>query len=80
MSAVQATFQRLALVAARRYARDADSLRPEDDVFVALDIDSVEALEFVTELEREFGVEIPDHELLSIRSLGQLAGAIERAR
>jgi acyl carrier protein len=75
-----ATFERLARVAAARYGRDVASLRPDDDVFVALDIDSVEALEFVSVLELEFGVEIPDHELLSVRSFAQLAQAIERGR
>lgn len=74
------TFERLARFAAARYRRDADSLRPDDDLFASLDIDSVEALELVSALELEFGVEIPDHELLSVRSLGQLAQAIDRGR
>jgi acyl carrier protein len=74
---VEAAFQRLARVAAARYRRDAGALRPEDDIFLALDIDSVEALELVSALELEFGVEIPDHELLSVRTLGQLAAVLE---
>lgn len=73
-------FQRLARVAARRYRRDAESLRPDDDIFLALEIDSVEALELVSALEVEFGVEVPDHELLGVRTLGQLAAALERGR
>lgn len=74
------TFQRIAELAARRYGRDRAALGPEDDLFAALDIDSFEALEFVTQLEVELGVEIPDHELLGLRTLGQLAQAIERRR
>lgn len=76
----QGTFERLARVAAARYGREVDSLRPDDDLFASLDIDSVEALELVSALELEFGVEIPDHELLSVRSLAQLAQAIDRGR
>jgi acyl carrier protein len=77
---VEDGFQRLARVAARRYRRDPEALRPDDDLFVALDIDSVEALELVSALEVEFGVEVADHELLSVRTLGQLAAVLERRR
>ncbi|HTE53823.1 MAG TPA: acyl carrier protein [Kofleriaceae bacterium] len=74
------TFARVAKVAATRYGRDPSALRPDDDVFVALDIDSVEALELVSAIEAELGVEVPDHALLSVRTFAQLVEAIERGR
>jgi acyl carrier protein len=75
MSPAEITAQVLRL-AGRRFELPADSLRPEQDMFAALGIDSVKALELLSELEREFRVEIPDYELLDVRSFADLAGLI----
>jgi acyl carrier protein len=52
-------------------------LRAEDDVFDALGIDSVQALELLSEVERAFGVELPDYELAGVRSFADLVVKIE---
>ena len=52
-------------------------MRPDDDLFEALGIDSVQALELLSELELSFGVELPDYELAEVRSFADLAGKIE---
>ena len=48
----------------------------EQDLFDALGIDSVQALELLSELERSFGVELPDYELAEVRSFADLAERI----
>lgn len=68
--------QQVLTLAAQRFRLDAAALSPEQDMFAALGIDSVQALELLSELEREFRVEIPDYELLDVRSFADLAERI----
>lgn len=63
---------------ARRFKREPSELRPDDDVFDSLGIDSVQVLSLLSELEQHFDVEIPDYELRDVRSFAQLAECIER--
>lgn len=58
-------------LARRRFGRE--GLAAEDDLFAALGIDSVEALELLGLLERELGVELPDWELQDVRTFAELA-------
>jgi acyl carrier protein len=76
--AAGATVQRLIALAARRFAVDAAALQPDDDVFDSLGVDSVQVLELLSELEREFDVEIPDYELREVRSFADLGRVIDR--
>ena len=75
-----ASLDRLIQLSAKRYGADATTLRPEDDVFEKLGIDSFQAVELMSELEMEFDIEIPDYELQGVRSFGQLAAAIDKRR
>lgn len=74
------SLDRLIQLAAKRYDADATKLKPEDDVFEKLGIDSFQAVELMSELEMEFDVEIPDYELQGVRTFGQLAAAIDKRR
>jgi acyl carrier protein len=77
---MSASIDRLIQLAAKRYDADATKLKPEDDVFEKLGIDSFQAVELMSELEMEFDVEIPDYELQGVRTFGQLAAAIDKRR
>ena len=72
------TLERLIEVAAQRFKREASSLKPEQDVFESLGVDSVQVLELLSELEQVFDVEIPDYELRGIKTFGELAKVIDR--
>ena len=61
---------------ARGHFQRADALAPEDDLFESLGIDSVQALELLSALEREFRVELPDYELAEVRTFSDLAEKI----
>mgnify|MGYP000616189543 CR=1 FL=1 len=54
------TVERLIELAATYFGVTKDGLGDDDDFFEALGIDSLKALELLSELELEFDVEIPD--------------------
>ena len=61
-----------------------DTLQLEDDVeidlnetFEDLDIDSLDLLEVVTKIEREFKIEIPDDAMKSIKTAGDAVALVE---
>ena len=78
MSAALAT--RLMELAATRFGKDAATLSAGDDLFDSLGIDSLQAMDLLTDLEDEFDVEIPDYELQDARTFAALADVIERRR
>jgi acyl carrier protein len=72
------TVARLLQLAARRFRVDPARLSPDDDLFSALGIDSVQALALLSELEDTFDVEIPDYELQDARTFRALAAVVDR--
>lgn len=50
---------------------DADKVVPEASFGDDLEADSLDLVEFVMELESEFGVEVPEQELEGITTVGQ---------
>ncbi|MCC6876351.1 MAG: acyl carrier protein [Sandaracinaceae bacterium] len=65
-------------LASERFHRDRAELRPELDLFEALDIDSMQALSLLSALEETFGVEIPDYEVQDVRTFDELATVVAR--
>jgi acyl carrier protein len=78
MPDVTPTLSRLLSLCATRFKRDVNELAPGDDVFETLGIDSMQVLSLLSDVEQQFGVEIPDYELRDVRSFEQLAAVIER--
>ena len=78
MSKPEDVLPRLMALAAERFAKRSADLRPSDDLFDALGIDSVEAMSLVTALEERFGIEIPDYEVQDVRTFEELAAIIAR--
>ena len=72
------TVARVIGMAAARFKKAPESLRPDDDVFESLGIDSLKVLELLSELENELDVELPDYELRGVKTFAQLAAAIDR--
>lgn len=67
---------RLLSLAAERFARSREDLRADDDLFDALEIDSMQALSLLTALEETFEVEIPDYEVQDVRTFSELAEVV----
>lgn len=74
------TFQRLITLAGKKFKVDATGFSPDNDFFDALGIDSVQALELLSELEIEFDVEVPDYELQGVKTFAALAEVIDTRR
>ena len=70
--------QELMDLAAKTFGVDGSTLRPEDDFFQTLQIESIQALELLSELEMHFDVEIPDYELQGVVTFDALAALIEK--
>ncbi len=67
-------------LAVQRFGVKAEALAPNDDLFEVLGIDSLQALDLLTDLEDAFDVEIPDYEVQGVNTLGGLAELIEARR
>lgn len=78
MMNTEETLQRILSLAATSFKREVTTLSADDDFFEALSIDSMQAMEMLTDLESEFGVEIPDYELADIRTFRELVAVIQR--
>lgn len=71
--------RRLLELAARRFDRDLSNVDGgQTDLFEALDIDSYQAMELLTEIEETFDIEVPDWEVQDVRTFGGLAEVIAR--
>ena len=55
-------------------------LEPHTDIVADLGLDSLAIMDFCMELEDRLDVSIPLHQLADVRSVGDLAGAIEGLR
>ena len=73
-----ATIERLLELIARRFSIQRSAIQPNQDIFEALGIDSVQVLELLSELEIAFDVEIPDYELREVKTFAQLAEQIDK--
>jgi acyl carrier protein len=78
MSIPDPTTERLVLLARRIFGARAERLGADDDLFEVLGIDSMQALELLTEVESEFGIEIPDYELQGVTTLRGIAAVVAR--
>jgi acyl carrier protein len=67
-------------LASARFGVDVSSLTPSDDFFEKLGIDSIQALDLLTDVEDRFDVEIPDYELQGVVTFAALAACIEKRR
>lgn len=74
----EALTSRLLDLAAAKFSRPRASLSAEQDLFDALEIDSVDAMTLLTALENEFRIEIPDYEIQDVRTFAALADVIAK--
>lgn len=71
---------RLLSLIGKRFKIDLAKLNPDDDLFEKLRISSLQALELIGDLEKEFQVEIPDYELKTVRTARGIGTLIEKWR
>jgi acyl carrier protein len=77
MPDAQQTLDEILNLAAVQFKVPREKLAPDDDFFKTLGIDSLQALDLLTRLERHFKVELPDYELQGVSDFRTLAGRIQ---
>ncbi|MDF1666309.1 MAG: acyl carrier protein [Planctomycetota bacterium] len=75
-----ATAAKLIELAGKRFKVETSQMTPDQDFFQALNIDSIQALELLSDIEMEFDVEIPDYELQGVVTFDALAALIDKRR
>ncbi len=77
MRTLDETTDEILSLAAAQFRVPREELRPDDDFFKKLGMDSLQALELLTRLENHFGVELPDYEMQGVADFRTLASRIQ---
>lgn len=77
MNTTNQTLDEILTLAAAHFKVPREALGPDDDFFKKLKIDSLQALELLTRLERHFSVELPDYEMQGVSDFRTLAERIQ---
>ncbi len=77
MKTAEQTLDEILSLAAAHFKVPREKLRPDDDFFKTLGINSLQTLDLLTKLENHFRVELPDYELQGVSDFRTLAGKIQ---
>jgi acyl carrier protein len=77
MKTREQALEEILTLAATHFKVSREGLRPDDDFFKTLKIDSLQALDLLTRLEQHFGVELPDYEMQGVTDFRTLAERIQ---
>lgn len=69
--------QEILELASKHFKAAPGTLRPEDDFYKKLGIDSLQALELLSRLENHFNIELPDYEVQGVSDFRTLAERIQ---
>jgi acyl carrier protein len=77
MSTLEKTTHEVLELAAEHFKVPLEQLRPDDDFFKKLGINSLQALDLLTRIESHFHIELPDYELQGVSDFRTLAERIQ---
>ncbi|HWG57699.1 MAG TPA: acyl carrier protein [Candidatus Acidoferrales bacterium] len=77
MSTLEETTEQILQLASGHFHVPREQLRPEDDFFKTLGINSLQALDLLTHIEQHFRIELPDYELQGVSDFRTLAERIQ---
>lgn len=77
MRTSEQTLDEILALAAQHFNVAREELRPDDDFFKKLGIDSFQALELLTRLENHFDIELPDYEIQGVSDFRTLAARVQ---
>jgi len=77
MPTMDQTLEEILSLAAKQFNVSRAGLKPDDDFFEKLGINSLQALELLTRLEQHFHVELPDYEFQGVTNFRALAERIQ---
>jgi acyl carrier protein len=59
---------------------DVSQLQSDDDLVERLGVDSLQGLQILAGVEKQFDVRLPDDELIKMRTIGRIADAVHKLR
>jgi len=74
---LESTTEEILGLAAQHFKVPREELRPDDDFFKKLGINSLQALDLLTRIEQHFKIELPDYELQGVTDFRTLAERIQ---
>ncbi len=77
MHTAEQTLDEILNLASNHFKVPREKLRPDEDFFKALGINSLQTLDLLTKLENHFHVELPDYELQGVSDFRTLAARIQ---
>lgn len=77
MTTEEQTLNEILNLAAQHFKVSREQLKPDEDFFQSLNIDSLQALDLLTRLENHFHIEMPDYELQGVTDFRTLASRIQ---
>jgi len=77
MNTIETTTNEILDLAAAHFNVPREQLRPDDDFFKTLGINSLQALGLLTRIEQHFHIELPDYELQGVSDFRTLAERIQ---
>lgn len=77
MPAQEETLNRILQLASERFQIPLNQLSGDDDFFETLGINSLQALDLLTQLENHFSIELPDYELQGVTDFRTLAERVD---
>jgi acyl carrier protein len=77
MTSIEKTTDEVLQLAAAHFKVPREQLKPDDDFFKTLGINSLQALDLLTRLEQHFHIELPDYELQGVSDFRTLAERIQ---
>jgi acyl carrier protein len=77
MPTLQNTTDEVLRLASEHFKVPLEKLKPNDDFFKTLGINSLQALDLLTRIEQHFRIELPDYELQGVSDFRTLAERIQ---
>ena len=71
------TFEKIASLMAEQLGVDKASITPDSEIIKDLGADSLDVVEMLLDLEKEYGVEISDDQAAELKTVGDIVKLIE---
>ena len=71
------TFEKIATLMAEQLGIDKASITPDSEIIKDLGADSLDVVEMLLELEKEYGVEITDEQATDLKTVGDIVNLVD---
>ncbi|MBQ3571513.1 MAG: acyl carrier protein [Clostridia bacterium] len=71
------TFEKISSLMAEQLSIDKATITPESEIIKDLGADSLDVVEMLLELEKEYGVEITDEQAAELKTVGDIVKLVE---